>query len=90
MAVTKANIFLKGLEDWPNWEREFQKKAIAIDLWDYIKEENDRKVLRTEPDMPKPDSFRVPLPLPAGNTHASASATLPALTGLNVDKSRNF
>jgi len=93
MAVTKANIFLKGLEDWPNWEREFQKKAIAMDLWDYIKEGNDRKALRTEPEMPEPDSFKAPPPPPAGSTRAasaSASATPPALVGLSADKGQNY
>ena len=76
MASTKSdNIILKGPDDWPKWEREFQKKAIATDLWDYIKGGNDRKALRTEPDMPEPDSFRAPPPPPAGSTRASASAT---------------
>ena len=92
MAVTKANIFLKGPEDWPNWEREFQKKAIAMDLWDYIKEGNDRKALLVELDMPEPASFKAPPPEagPAQSTRASASATPPASTGLNADESRNF
>ena len=60
IATTKANIFLKGLEDWPTWDHEFQKKAIAMDLWDYIKEGNDRKALLVEPEMPKPVSFKAP------------------------------
>ena len=60
MAATKANIFLKGPEDWPSWEREFQKKAITIDLWDYIKEGNDHKAFLVKPSMPKPVSFKAP------------------------------
>ena len=91
MASTKSdNIILKGPDDWPKWEREFQKKAIATDLWDYIKGGNDCKALRTEPDMPEPDSFRAPPPPPAGSTRASASATPPALAGLNADEGRNY
>ena len=90
MAATKANIFLKGLEDWPTWDREFQKKAIAIDLWDYIKEGNDRKALLVEPEMPKLASLKGPKAGLAQSTHASALATPPISTGLNTDKSRNF
>src|SRR5437667_362577 len=91
MASTKSdNIILKGPDDWPKWEREFQKKAIATDLWDYIKGGNDRKALRIEPDMPEPDSFRAPPPPPAGSTRASASATPPASAGLNADEGRNY
>ena len=61
-----------------------------IDLWDYIKEGNDRKALLVEPEMPKPASFKGPKAGLAQSTRASASATPPVLTGLNADESRNF
>ena len=90
MAVAKTdNIILKGPDDWPKWEREFQKKAIAMDLWDSIKEE-DREPLLHKPKMPIPDSFRAPPPPLAGSTRASALATPPALVGLNTNKGRNY
>ena len=57
MATTKTDLILNDPDDWLKWNEEFKTKAIAIDLWDYIKE--DPKALLVEPSMPEPETFKV-------------------------------
>ena len=61
MAVTRTNIILKTVEDWPKFDRAFQTKAVSYDLWDHIKEDSP-KALLVEPEMPEPESFKAPPP----------------------------
>lgn len=85
--TTKTEIILKGPDDWPKWDSEFKAKAVAMDLWDYVKEETP-EALFTKPPMPDPETFKAARP-PAQATR-SQSATPPVSVGLDADESRNF
>ena len=85
MATTKTDLILNGSDDWPKWDEEFKSKAVAMELWDYIKE--DPKALLVEPSMPEPETFKVARPL----AQATCSlATPPVSVGLDTDESRAF
>jgi len=83
---TKTDIILCSPEDWTEWDREFESKAVAMDLWDYIKENPDE--LLTKPVRPNPADYRL-----AGATTRSQSSTISggsSTIDLNPEETRNF
>ena len=43
--ATKTEVILQGPDNWIEWNNEFQSKAIAMNLWEYIKE-NPKQFLK--------------------------------------------
>ena len=83
--ATKTDIILKGPENWNRWDREFKTRAVAMDLWDYIKE--DPKELLNEPAMPNPDDYKTSgVATRSQSTTASDRSTI----DLNPEETRNF
>lgn len=80
--TTKSEIILRGPENWSEWNREFMSSAIAMELWDYIKE--NPKALLTEPVKPEPNAYKKPGALSA--TAASSSSTI----DLTQEELQNF
>jgi hypothetical protein len=83
--ATKTEIILRGPEDWTKWDRAFKTKAIAMELWDFIKE--DPEELLSKPTMPDPEDYRVSGMSTRSATVAGRSRST---IDLNTEETRNF
>jgi hypothetical protein len=90
--TTKTEVILQGPDNWTEWNDEFQSKAIAMNLWEYIKE--NPKQLLEEPVQPKPENYKTI------ETPTTSSSTQPAIeqptaqpsqtVELTTEENRNF
>ncbi|CAJ2510573.1 Uu.00g095420.m01.CDS01 [Anthostomella pinea] len=53
-SATKDSSVFHGSENWESWDREFQSRAIALELWDHINpDDEEREEWPEPPQKPK-------------------------------------
>ena len=63
-------------EDWEAWNHDFQSKAVAYRLWDYINPDADEAPLITQPSYPKyTDLRRATAPQTTGTSTTTSTST---------------
>ena len=92
--TTKIEVILQGPDNWTEWNDEFQSQAIAMNLWDYIKE--NPKPLLTEPAKPVASKYKTASSsTPTTTTSTTSTTTEPIVqptqvADLNAEETRKF
>ena len=94
---TDSTIFLKGPDDWDEWDRTFKSKADSYALWEHIDPDTQNpKAFLKEPGPPKPGDFHTAAVTPASSTEGTGESqtqtepTPVTIASLSAEEKKSF